>query len=42
MWAYDSIEAARKDRDEQITGGDRTPEEIAEHIRDVTDPDQAI
>lgn len=41
VWAYDSIEAARKDRDEQITRGYRTPEEIAEHIRDVTDLDQA-
>ncbi|MGC4959765.1 hypothetical protein ACLQ2P_41765 [Actinomadura citrea] len=35
VWAYDSIEAARKDRDEQITRGYRTPEEIAEHIRDM-------
>uniref|UniRef100_UPI003F49A348 hypothetical protein n=1 Tax=Actinomadura sp. CA-154981 TaxID=3240037 RepID=UPI003F49A348 len=42
VWAYGSIEAARKDRDEQMTRGYRTPDEIAEHIRDVTDPDQAI
>lgn len=35
VWAYNSLAAARRDRDEQITRGYRTAAEIAEHIRDV-------
>lgn len=34
VWAYDSLEDARRDRDEQITSG-LLPRDL-EHIRDVT------
>lgn len=35
VWTYDSLAAAREDRDHQITRG-YLPDDIAEHIRDVS------